>query len=153
MALYVLLGLGLWWILDYYIDPSAIKDPSKEATAKKELIQALGLIMAGVAGAAGIFFTWRNLRQNQANLRLTQEGMEQTQTGTQETLRLTREQVQLSREEQQLARQGQITERFTRAIDQLGATYSDGSQGGRRILLAHHRNPDRVCPRTWGLDT
>jgi len=127
MALYVLLGLVLWWILDAYLDPSAIKDPAKEATAKRDLIQALGLIMAGVAGAVGIFFTWRNLQQNQANLRFTQEGMERTQEGTQETLRLTREQVQLSREEQQLARQGQITERFTRAIDQLGATDSDGN--------------------------
>jgi hypothetical protein len=25
MALYVLLGLGLWWILDYDVNPSAIK--------------------------------------------------------------------------------------------------------------------------------
>jgi Pentapeptide repeats (8 copies) len=57
------------------------------------------LITAGVAGAVGIFFTWRGQR-------LTQESLEGTRKNTQENLRVTRE--------------GQITDRFTRAIDQLG---------------------------------
>jgi uncharacterized protein YjbI with pentapeptide repeats len=99
LALYFLLGLFLWWLLQRYVDPSAIKDPSKEATAKKDLLQALGLIMAGVAGAIGIYFTWRGQR-------ITRKGLEDTQKATEEQLRLSRE--------------GQITERFTRAIDQLG---------------------------------
>lgn len=97
LTLYVLLGVFLWWLLQLYVDPSAIKDPSKEATVKKDLLQALGLIMAGVAGAIGIYFTWRGQR-------LTQES-------TQETLLVTRE--------------GQVTDRFTRAIDQLGKTQGD----------------------------
>lgn len=54
--------------------------------------------MAGVAGAVGVYFTWRNLSQ--------------TRESTERTLWLTE--------------QGQITERFTRAIDQLGATADDG---------------------------
>jgi hypothetical protein len=57
--------------------------------------------MAGVAGAIGIFFTWRGQR-------LTREEQEENQKATQEEL--------------QLARQGQITDRFTKAIDQLGKT-------------------------------
>jgi hypothetical protein len=100
LALYLLLGIFLWWLLQLYVDPSAIKDPSKEATAKKDLLQALAFIMAGVAGAIGIYFTWRGQR-------LTQEG-------TQEELRITRE--------------GQITERFTRAIDQLGKVDNKGEK-------------------------
>jgi hypothetical protein len=56
--------------------------------------------MAGVAGAIGIYFTWRGQR-------LTQES-------TQEELRITRE--------------GQITERFTRAIDQLGKVDDNGQK-------------------------
>src|SRR5215207_9086754 len=96
LALYILLGLFLWWLLQRYVDPSAIKDPSTEAKAKKDLLQALGLIMAGVAGAIGIYFTWRGQR-------ITREGLEDTQKATEEQLRLSRE--------------GQITERFTRAID------------------------------------
>jgi hypothetical protein len=126
IVVYLLVGLFLWWLLNVYIDPSAIKEPSKEATVKKELVQALGFIMAGLAGAIGIIFTWRNLQQGQANLRLTQEGLKQTQEGTQQSLQITREQLKLSREEGQLSRQGQITERFTRAIDQLGAADADG---------------------------
>ena len=95
LALYLLLGVALWWILDWYIDPSNAEVPS---TAKKDLFQALGLMMAGVAGAIGVYFTWRNLNQ--------------TRQSTERTLWLTE--------------QGQITERFTRAIAQLGETDENG---------------------------
>jgi len=90
-VIYLLFGLLLWWALDQYIDPSEAEQAS---TAKKDLFQAWGFIMAGVAGVVGIYFTWQNLRQ--------------TQESTQDTLRLTA--------------QGQNTDRFTRAIEQLGAT-------------------------------
>jgi len=89
IALFVLVG---GWILDWYIAPQT-------SAQKQDLVQALGLITAGVAGAVGIFFTWRGQR-------LTQESLEDTRKNTQENLRITRE--------------GQITERFTQAIDQLG---------------------------------
>ena len=62
IALYILLGFVLWWLLDWYIDPSNAREPS---TAKNDLFQALGFIMAGVAGVVGVYFTWRNLRQTQ----------------------------------------------------------------------------------------
>lgn len=93
-------GLVLGVILDWYIDP-------QDSGEKKDLVQALGLITAGVAGAVGIFFTWRGQR-------LTQQSLEDTRKNTQENLRITRE--------------GQITERFTRAIDQLGATDDEGNR-------------------------
>ena len=44
IALFVLVG---GWILDWYIEP-------KTSGQKKDLVQALGLITAGVAGALGI---------------------------------------------------------------------------------------------------
>ena len=93
-------GLGLWAVLDWYINPQT-------STQKKDLVQALGLITAGVAGAVGIFFTWRGQR-------LTQQSLEDTRENTQENLQITRE--------------GQITERFTRAIDQLGKTDDAGNR-------------------------
>ncbi|HEV2092305.1 MAG TPA: pentapeptide repeat-containing protein [Rubrobacter sp.] len=113
-----LFGLVMGLILDWYIDPQT-------STQKKDLVQALGLITAGVAGAVGIFFTWRGQR-------LAREAQEDNQRNTQEQLRLSRQtqeqnqkstQVQLenAQEELRLTRQGQITERFTRAIDQLGS--------------------------------
>jgi Pentapeptide repeats (8 copies) len=81
-------------VLDWYIDPQT-------STQRKDLAQALGLLTAGVAGAGVIFFTWRGQR-------LTREAQGVTQKNTQKQL--------------EQARLGQITERFTRAIDQLGAT-------------------------------
>jgi hypothetical protein len=91
IVLFVLVG---GWILDWYIEP-------RTSGQKKDLVQALGLLTAGVAGAVGIFFTWRGQR-------ITQESLQDTREHSEENLRL--------------AREGQITERFTRAIDQLGAT-------------------------------
>jgi uncharacterized protein YjbI with pentapeptide repeats len=91
IALFVLAG---GWILNWYIDPHT-------SGQKKDLVQALGLLTAGVAGAVGIFFTWRGQR-------ITQESLQDARENSEENLRL--------------AREGHITERFTRAIDQLGAT-------------------------------
>jgi hypothetical protein len=110
LALYLLLGVALWWFLDWYIAPQSIvptsgtdstegaKAAAAQAMAKKDLFQALGLMMAGVAGAIGVYFTWRNLSQ--------------TRRSSERTLWLTE--------------QGQITDRFTRAIEQLGETDDNG---------------------------
>jgi hypothetical protein len=83
----VVVGLGA------YVRPS---DP----TEKKDFVQAIGVLLAGLVGFGGLYFTWRNLNQ--------------TRQVTQRTLELTE--------------RGQITERFTRAIDQLGATDDKGDQ-------------------------
>jgi hypothetical protein len=98
VLIYILLGLVLWWVLDLYIDP-------QNSVQKKDLLQALGLIMAGLAGAVGVYFTWRNLT-------LTQRNIEDTRKVTQEQLRL--------------AEAGQVTERFTNAIKQLGEESEKG---------------------------
>jgi len=83
---------------------------------KKDFVQAVGVLVAGIAGVVGLFFTWRNLRLTRENtdrqLQVAREGLEQTQESTRETLRITE--------------RGQITDRFTRAIEQLGATNDSG---------------------------
>jgi uncharacterized protein YjbI with pentapeptide repeats len=71
-----------------------------DPTEKKDFLQAVGVFLAGLVGLGGLYFTWRNL--------------DQTRRATQRTLELTE--------------RGQITERFTRAIDQLGATDEDGNK-------------------------
>jgi len=96
-------------------------------TEKKDFVQAVGVLVAGIAGVVGLIFTWRNLRLTRENtekqlqatrentekqLQVAREGQERTQETTRETLRITE--------------QGQITERFTRVIDQLGATDDNG---------------------------
>jgi uncharacterized protein YjbI with pentapeptide repeats len=97
------------WILDWYINP-------RTSGQKKDLVQALGLITAGVAGAVGIYFTWRGQR-------LTRQAQAENQKTTQR-------QLQNSQEELHLTREGQITERYTRAIDQLGNESIDVRLGG-----------------------
>ncbi len=148
IALFVLV-LGL--ILDWYINPQG-------STQKKDLVQALGLITAGVAGAVGIFFTWRgqrlareaqeeNQRNTQEQLRLSRQSKEENQRNTQEQLRLSRQ----SQEENQrnalseltVQREGQITERFTRAIDQLGSESLETRLGGIYALERIARDSER----------
>jgi uncharacterized protein YjbI with pentapeptide repeats len=99
LGLYLLLGGVLFGFLEHYVNPDAINDSSKKVTARKDLVQALGFLMVGVAGAIGIYFTWRGQR-------LTQESLEDTRKNTED--------------EQKLTHQGQITERFTQGIKQLG---------------------------------
>src|SRR5215211_5252617 len=114
IALFVLVG-GL--ILDWYIEP-------KTSGQKKDLVQALGLNTAGVAGAVGIYFTWRGQRQarqtQEENQRSTQEQISLTRQSQDQNQQATQAQLGNAQEELRLTRQGQITERFTRAIDQLG---------------------------------
>jgi uncharacterized protein YjbI with pentapeptide repeats len=81
-------------------------------------VQAVGVLLAGLVGLGGLFFTWQYLKQTRLNierqLQQARESQERAQASAQETLRLTE--------------QGQITERFTRAIDQLGATDDKGEK-------------------------
>jgi hypothetical protein len=72
--------------------------------------------MAGVAGAVGIYFTWRGQR-------LAREAQEENQSNTQA-------QLENAQEELRLTRQGQMTERFTRAIEQLGSDKLEIRLGG-----------------------
>jgi uncharacterized protein YjbI with pentapeptide repeats len=67
--------------------------------------QALAVFLTGAVGLIGLFFTWQNTRQ--------------ARESTQRTLELTE--------------RGQITERFTRAIDQLGG--GEGEKNSPEIRL------------------
>lgn len=110
----VIFFFGLWWILDWYINP-------QNSTQKKDLVQALGLITAGVAGAVGIVFTWRGQR-------LSREVQEDNQKAHEDNQRTALEQLEQTRNELAIQREGQITERFAQAIDQLGRNDETGEK-------------------------
>jgi uncharacterized protein YjbI with pentapeptide repeats len=100
VALLVALGFGLQWYLSPKTDLTIVQ--------RRNLVQgiasagqALAVFLTGTVGLIGLFFTWQNTSQ--------------ARKSTQQTLELTR--------------RGQITERFTQAIDQLGAT-----EGGKKNL-------------------
>jgi hypothetical protein len=105
--------------------------------------------MAGVAGAIGIFFTWRGQQ-------LTQQAQEDNQQTTQRQLRNAQKQLRLTQisqdvshkyaqEELRLTREGQITERFTRAIDQLGHDRTAIRLGGIYALERIARESEYDC--------
>jgi uncharacterized protein YjbI with pentapeptide repeats len=106
---------GLIW----YLSPIFSANDNLSTTDRRDLVQGFASVaqaaavgLAGAVGLVGLFFTWRSLRQ-------ARESQAQTQVNTQRTLELTE--------------QGQITERFTRSIDQLGAT--DETTGKPRLEL------------------
>jgi len=134
IIVYLLFGLLLWWVLDWYINPQNSRE-------KKDLVQALGLIMAGVAGAIGIYFTWRGQRITQRTQAENQKTTQKQLTYAQQQLSLTRQsqeqnqkstqaQLENAQEELRLTRQGQMIERFTQAIEQLGSEKLEIKLGG-----------------------
>src|SRR5215204_7616272 len=96
-----ILLVGILWVWVHPTDP----------TEKKDFIQAVGVLLAALAGLGGLYFTSQNLKQ--------------TRQGTEKQLQQARESQQQT---QRLTEQGQITERFTRAIEQLGATGDKGEK-------------------------
>jgi uncharacterized protein YjbI with pentapeptide repeats len=91
----------------WYLSPIFSANDKLSTTDRRDLVQGFASVaqaaavgLAGAVGLVGLLFTWQSLRQ-------AYESQAQTQKNTQRTLDLTE--------------QGQITERFTRAIDQLGA--------------------------------
>src|SRR5215211_7419711 len=98
IALILALTAGIRW----YVSP----ENQLSIVQRKDLVQglasagqALAVFLTGAVGLIGLFFTWQNTSQ--------------ARESTQRTLELTE--------------QGQITDRFTKAIEQLGAT--NGGEG------------------------
>jgi hypothetical protein len=83
--------------LDWYVAPT-------EAAERKDVVQAIGILLAALVGLGGLYFTRRSTEKQ---LQQARESQARTQESAQNTLRLTE--------------QGQITDRFTKAIEQLGS--------------------------------
>jgi uncharacterized protein YjbI with pentapeptide repeats len=129
-----------------YLDVShrGINNATAEATLENQSRATLAQILGGVAIGIGLYYTWRriaiaeeelkvtqdNLKVAQDNLKVTQENLEATQKVAQDNLKV--------------AQEGQITERFTRAVDQLGNRAIEIRLGGIYALerIAHESKKD-----------
>jgi len=119
LALLVSLGFALHW---YLTTDLAISKRQALVQGLASGGQALAVLLTGAVALIGLYLTRQNtneqLRHARENtekqLQQARESQERTQASAQETLRLTE--------------QGQITERFTRAIEQLGATDDKGEK-------------------------
>ena len=121
LVLLVFLAVSFVSGLIWYLSPIFSANDKLSTADRRDLVQGIASVaqaaavgLAGAVGLVGLFFTWRSLEQARLSQVLTQEN-------TQRTLELTE--------------QGQITERFTRAIDQLGATDNEGKNKKLEIRL------------------
>src|SRR5215208_3944644 len=121
VALLVSLGFALHW----YLSPKTDLTISQRQVLVQGLAsagQALAVLLTGAVAFIGLYLTRQNTNEQleqarkntQDQLQQAQESQERTQASAQETLRLTE--------------RGQLTERFTRAIEQLGATDHEGKE-------------------------
>ncbi|GAA4571487.1 pentapeptide repeat-containing protein [Planotetraspora kaengkrachanensis] len=91
----------------YFAPRSAFGNAADAVRAQHD---ARGLMVQGLGGLAlllGVYITWRQFQVSREQLQLN--------------LRATTEQLQAAQDQLMIAQQGQITERFTRATDQLGS--------------------------------
>ncbi|MDQ3816188.1 MAG: pentapeptide repeat-containing protein [Acidobacteriota bacterium] len=105
----------LWKILRWHLAPSNFQE-------RKDFLQLLAQIVGGLALIFGLFFTWWNLQ-------VTQKTAADSLGNAQKNLTL--------------AQEGQITERFTRAVDQLGSEKMEIRLGGIYALERIARDSDK----------
>ena len=117
--------MSLGFALHWYLSPKTDLTISQRQVLVQGLAsagQALAVFLTGAVAFIGLYLTRKNTNEQleqarkntQDQLQQAQESQERTQASAQETLRLTE--------------RGQLTERFTRAIDQLGATDHEGKK-------------------------
>ncbi|MCM1988062.1 MAG: hypothetical protein GQ576_00565 [Methanococcoides sp.] len=119
VGFFVLLDLLMFFIIIIYIYPE-IEVASLQGTVSdielidmKNKIRATGAqIAGGIAVVLGLLITHKRMKFAEDSLQVTHNRMN------------------IAEEELQIAREGQITERFTRAIDQLGNSKAEIRLGG-----------------------
>jgi hypothetical protein len=114
--------LGVLWVVLVAAPPWFVPDRTLEGLkAQNEVRTTLLQGLGGVALLVGAYFTYRQVANS-------------------------REQLAHSREQLQIAQQGQVTERFTRAVDQLGSHAVDVRTGGIYALerIARDSAADRA---------
>jgi uncharacterized protein YjbI with pentapeptide repeats len=128
----VLLSVGfIWYIVPIFDSKRAltITDRKDLVQGLASVVQALAVVLTGTVGLIGLFVTWQNLKQTQEN---TDKQLAQARESTDKQLAQARESQKQTQESTrrtlELTEQGQITERFTRAIEQLGATEDKGQE-------------------------
>lgn len=109
ILLVLLLLMALQYIPHYQVSQFNITNQKDLADAENSYRATLAQILGGVAIGIGIYYTWRRITIAEEDLKATQENLKVTQ------------------ENLKVSQKGQITERFTRAIDLLGATDKNGN--------------------------
>jgi len=109
--------ISLLWYPHWQVSQFQINNATEQATLENQYRATLAQIFGGVAVAIGIYSAWKNIK-------IAQDTLESNQNKAQEELKLAQDTLVANQKNAQenliIAQEGQITERFTRAIDQLG---------------------------------
>jgi hypothetical protein len=112
ILLVVFLLLALQYIPHYQVAQFNITNQKDLADAENSYRATLAQIFGGIAIAIGLYYTWRRIGIAEEDLKATQEN-----------LKVTQENLKVSQE-------SQITDRFIRAVEQLGSDKIEISLGG-----------------------
>ncbi|WP_048126110.1 pentapeptide repeat-containing protein [Methanosarcina sp. WWM596] len=102
IAVLLLIALPHWQV-------SGINNAIEKVTQENQSRATLAQILGGVAIGIGLYYTWRRITIAEEDLKVTQENLKVTQKNL------------------KVSQEGQITERFTRAVEQLGAIDQSGN--------------------------
>jgi hypothetical protein len=121
LTIATLIFLGI--IYFFWVKPNQQLNLSKASLQAKDVLEIQNSIRTGLAQAIGgtvillgLFFTWRNIQITERNLLISHKNMRATQDAAVRNLEVTQE--------------GQITERFTKAIEHLGSSKLEIRLGG-----------------------
>jgi hypothetical protein len=95
----------LIWLPSFQVSQYEINNAATEASLENQYRATLAQILGGVAIGIGLYYTWRRIIIAEDNLKVAQDNL-------------------------RISQEGQITERFTRAIDQLGNEKMEIRLGG-----------------------
>ena len=119
LAVILLICLPPWRVSHFEINNATV-----EADLENQYRATLAQILGGSAVLVGIYFAWKNFELSQATLKHNQEASQKNLEVALETLESNMKNAQ---DNLKVAQEGQITERFTRAVDQLGACDKEGN--------------------------
>ena len=112
----LLAAISLIWLPHWRVSYFGINNATENATLENQYRATIAQILGGVAIGIGIYYTWRRVTIAENSLKHSQETFVANQQIAQENLKV--------------AQDGQITERFTRAVDQLGNDKIEVRLGG-----------------------
>ena len=90
--------------------------------AENDARATLAQIIGGFAVLIGLYFAWRNITATVENLKLANQNLELTKETTAKNLEVANQNLEVANQNLELSKEGQVAERFTQAIEQLGAS-------------------------------
>jgi len=111
ITLLFIIAMLLLIIIPYVqVSLSGITNVTERATQENQDRATLAQIFGGAAIAIGLYYTWRRISISEKELKVTQKN-----------LAITQKNLRVAQDNLKIAQEGQITERFTKAIEQLRA--------------------------------